>query len=173
MHDPQPGNHSRKPFSEFDGLRLCDRLARWALLWIVQRWRFPGSVLVRMPLKICCLIPVALATCAAAQEAPTAALTKLTAPAAQQPMSATPPPAAQAAAPAAAPEMSNPRIISAAVDWADVRTWLAESGPSIPSAADTDPVAQLNEATKHIFPKIDISPIPVLLPFDTAAYLRD
>lgn len=72
------------------------------------------------------------------------------------------PPPGAAIVPAPEIEMQTPRVSFAEVDWAAARVALA----------GIDPLA-LNAATEKLFPKIDISPVPVLLPFDTAAYLKD
>ena len=54
-------------------------------------------------------------------------------------------------------------------DWNAVRADAAE----LAGAAPADALARLNEATTKIFPGIATSPAPVLVPFDTRAYLRD
>ena len=88
--------------------------------------------------------------------------------------------AAQETAPGAAPEiaqraapqieMKPPRVSAVTVDWPAVRRALADF-----SALGTkqDAVERLNDATRSIFPNIGTSPIPVLLPFDTASFLSD
>jgi hypothetical protein len=82
-----------------------------------------------------------------------------------------------AAPPAAIPEMKSPRVSSVDVDWAAVRTALSDLSSLIaedhPDGAKADALARLNEATQSAFPNIAASPIPVLLPFDTAAFLKD
>jgi hypothetical protein len=84
------------------------------------------------------------------------------------------PAAAQTAAPG---EMQAPRLSAADVDWSAVRTALADLEPlksdSDGAAATPDVLTRLNAAIAKIFPKIAASPVPVLLPFDTAAYLHD
>jgi hypothetical protein len=81
------------------------------------------------------------------------------------------------AAPQAAPEveMKNPRVSFADVNWHAARTALVglDQLSGTADAATHDALARLNWATESIFPKIAVSPVPVLLPFDTAAYLRD
>jgi murein DD-endopeptidase MepM/ murein hydrolase activator NlpD len=77
------------------------------------------------------------------------------------------PAAAQNATPG---EMQAPRLSAADVDWAAVRTALADLEPL---KSQADPLTQLNSAIAKVLPKIAASPVPVLLPFDTAAYLHD
>jgi murein DD-endopeptidase MepM/ murein hydrolase activator NlpD len=74
---------------------------------------------------------------------------------------------AQNAAPG---EMQAPRLSAADVDWSAVRTALADLDP-LKSQADA--LTALNAAIAKILPKSAASPVPVLLPFDTAAYLHD
>jgi hypothetical protein len=117
---------------------------------------------VHLTLKACCLVWFAFASAAAAQEPDQGAMQKS---AAFVPRDA-------------APQMKSPRVLLADVDWAAVRAELANSAsPAIQAALSgaptTDAVTRLNEATRKIFPKIDVSPIPVLLPFDTAAFMQD
>jgi len=87
--------------------------------------------------------------------------------------------ASPAMAQSAAPdEMKAPRLSAADVDWSAVRTALAEidplkSGSDAGGAAAPDALTRLNSAIAKVFPKIAASPVPVLLPFDTAAYLHD
>ena len=54
-------------------------------------------------------------------------------------------------------------------DWNAVRADAAE----LTGAAPADALARLNEATVKVFPGIAASPVPVLVPFDTRAYLRE
>ena len=54
-------------------------------------------------------------------------------------------------------------------DWNAVRADAAELAGTAPA----DALARLNEATAKVFPGIAASPAPVLVPFDTRAYLRD
>jgi len=77
------------------------------------------------------------------------------------------PAAAQNATPS---EMQAPRLSAADVDWAAVRTALTDLEPL---KSQADPLTQLNSAIAKVLPKIAASPVPVLLPFDTAAYLHD
>jgi hypothetical protein len=113
---------------------------------------------VHLPIKACCLAGL-LAAAAALQQA-----------------------GAQEAKPAAATpdpklEMKSPRVSSEDVDWGAVRAALSDLSPLLSEgAADNakaDALTRLNEVTQSVFPNIAASPIPVLLPFDTAAYLKD
>lgn len=81
---------------------------------------------------------------------------------------------------AAAQDMRPPNITRIAVDWAPVGADLDKI--DLLKIADTaaDPkdhvsssMARLNGATLKYFPAIAASPVPVLLPLDTAALLRD
>jgi Peptidase family M23 len=93
---------------------------------------------------------------------------------------------------APAQEMKSPRISPTHVDWDAVAAQLAAitapgttepstaapsaeaaPPPSINSIAATELVESLNRATGERFAGIATSPVPVLLPFDTAAFLRD
>jgi murein DD-endopeptidase MepM/ murein hydrolase activator NlpD len=74
--------------------------------------------------------------------------------------------------------MMSPRMASVEVDWDAARLALAgfdqiATHDDAGGAGPPDALARLNAATEKIFPKIAASPVPVLLPFDTAAYLRD
>jgi hypothetical protein len=73
--------------------------------------------------------------------------------------------------------MKSPRVSSEDVDWAAVRTALSDLSPLLvedhPDGTKVGALARLNEATQSAFPNIAASPIPVLLPFDTAAYMKD
>ena len=82
------------------------------------------------------------------------------------------------AAQAAAVVMQSPRIAVADVDWDAARAALgglapAASAEAVTDAPAKDPLTLLNAATDRIFPKIAGSAVPVLLPFDTAAFARD
>jgi hypothetical protein len=84
--------------------------------------------------------------------------------------------AAQAAAPA--PEMKSPHITAVEVDWDAART--ASAGldrappPDEAAVADApDALARLNAVTGKMLANIAASGVPVLLPLDTAALLRD
>ena len=86
--------------------------------------------------------------------------------------------AAPATAQEATPPMTVPHVSSTDVDWGAVRGALANLDTLTPhsdgsSASSPDALTRLNEATARVFAKIAASPVPVLLPFDTAAYLRD
>jgi hypothetical protein len=84
---------------------------------------------------------------------------------------------AQATSPdAAAPDaMTSPRLTSATVDWSAVRSALADLDPlkAQDNAAAADVLNRLNAASAKFLPDVAASPVPVLLPFDTAALLRD
>ena len=73
--------------------------------------------------------------------------------------------------------MKSPRVSSEDVDWAAVRTALSDLSPLLVEdhlgETKVGALARLNEATQSAFPNIAASPIPVLLPFDTAAYMKD
>ena len=71
---------------------------------------------------------------------------------------------------AAAQEMTPPRISPAHVDWDAVVAELAVTVGTKPAA---DAMADLNRATGQRFANIAASAVPVLLPFDTSAFLRD
>lgn len=69
--------------------------------------------------------------------------------------------------------MKAPQITVSKVDWDAARE---ASLDLIGSASDDDkinPLAKLNADSRKLFPQIETSPVPVLLPFDGAAYLRD
>jgi hypothetical protein len=80
--------------------------------------------------------------------------------------------AAPAVAQDAAPQMKGPHVALADIDWSAVRAALATLDP-LASHDGGDALTRLNNATAKFFTKIASSPAPVLLPFDTAAYLRD
>lgn len=74
--------------------------------------------------------------------------------------------------------MASPRITTMQVDWDAVRAALAASDQEAPApgTVDTsaaDPLIGLNEATGKVFANVAASGVPVLLPFDTGAFLRD
>ena len=73
---------------------------------------------------------------------------------------------------AAAQEMKSPRISSTQVDW-DAAVLELTSIDSRQHADVPAAMAELNRATGERFANIAASPVPVLLPFDTAAFLRD
>jgi hypothetical protein len=70
--------------------------------------------------------------------------------------------------PPAASEMQPPHVSYINPDWdavaADLTSTASARGPTI---------ADLNRATAQLFPNIAASPVPVLLPFDTSAFLSD
>jgi hypothetical protein len=87
--------------------------------------------------------------------------------------------ASPAAAQDAAPDdMKSPRLATADVDWSAVRAELADLVP-LTAQGDTrgvtapDPLTRLNAVTAKVIARIAASPVPVLLPFDSATYLRD
>jgi murein DD-endopeptidase MepM/ murein hydrolase activator NlpD len=71
---------------------------------------------------------------------------------------------------AAAQDMRAPRLSPTRVDWDTVAAELNVIEALKPG---TDAIAILNRATGERFANIAASPIPVLLPFDTAAFMRD
>src|SRR5262245_9746939 len=70
---------------------------------------------------------------------------------------------------AAAQDMKSPRIAPTRVDWDAVAVELDAPKPVVVPEV----MAKLNRATSERFANIAASPIPVLLPFDTAAFVRD
>src|SRR5262245_43074027 len=81
-------------------------------------------------------------------------------------------------------EMKSPRIARSRVDWdaavaalsaieALNPTGVGEPAQHMPPPAPAELLARLNRATGERFGHIAASPVPVLLPFDTAAFLRD
>jgi hypothetical protein len=76
------------------------------------------------------------------------------------------------AAPALAEEMRPPRLTHIHPDWnaaaADFNAYQAT-----PSTTAGDAIARLNRATAEVLPDIGKSPVPVLLPLDTATFLKD
>ncbi len=125
--------------------------------------------------KVCCLASVFVAagavTQVAAQQASLAPLaaTAATAEAAVAPVAPE--------EPVAVTDMTPPNVRRLHADWNAVRGALpAYATPA--GAADlpdepTDPLLRLNDAAKTIFPTIGTSAVPVLLPVDAAALLRD
>src|SRR5262249_29848536 len=73
---------------------------------------------------------------------------------------------------AAAQDVKSPRLAPAHVDWRAVAIELSALEPQKAGVAP-ELVAKLNRATGERFANIAASPVPVLLPFDTAAFLRD
>ena len=72
-----------------------------------------------------------------------------------------------------APEMKVPRVSISQVDWMSVRAALASFDTLASHDDQPDILTRLNAVTAKTFADIATSPVPVLLPFDTAAYLRD
>src|SRR5215471_8399894 len=73
---------------------------------------------------------------------------------------------------AAAQDMKSPRIAPTHVDWDAVAVELKAIEPQEPFVVP-ELMAKLNRATSERFANIAASPVPVLLPFDTAAFVRD
>ncbi len=74
---------------------------------------------------------------------------------------------------ATAQDMKSPRISHAQVDWGAVGTELSMVAALEPADSSVARLAALNHAMGERFANIGASPVPVLLPIDTAAYLRD
>jgi hypothetical protein len=88
---------------------------------------------------------------------------------------------------AAAEEMQAPRLSHINPDWDAVAADINLIGASIAAPSQAESLApmpdlaahgrpsidSLNRATAELFPKITESPVPVLLPFDTIAFLTD
>jgi hypothetical protein len=92
---------------------------------------------------------------------------------AQEPAQGPAPEPTQELAPPPAPEMKLPRVSISEVDWTSVRTALGSFDTLALHDGETDVLTRLNAITAKAFADIATSPVPVLLPFDTAAYLRD
>src|SRR5215813_13381019 len=73
---------------------------------------------------------------------------------------------------AAAQDMKSPRIAPTRVDWDAVAVELDALDVPKPVVVP-EVMAKLNRATSERFANIAASPIPVLLPFDTTAFVRD
>src|SRR5262245_6933230 len=71
---------------------------------------------------------------------------------------------------AGASEMRSPQLFHTAVHWNEVAATLGNGGGQ---PADPGRLAKLNTLTGALFPGIAASPVPVLLPFNTAELLRD
>ena len=71
---------------------------------------------------------------------------------------------------APAQEMASPRLLRGEVDWDAARIALDRIDQL---RVSPDELSVLNKATDSFFPNIAASPVPVLLPFDTAAYFHD
>jgi hypothetical protein len=69
---------------------------------------------------------------------------------------------------AAAQDMRNPKITSTPVDWSEAVAQL-NNGAEPPSRS----IDRLNQAVDTLFANIAASPVPVLLPFNSAQLLRD
>ena len=74
---------------------------------------------------------------------------------------------------ASAQEMKRPRISQIAVDWDAARAELNTLDALAPGLGAAERLASLNHALAERFAGIAASPVPVLLPFDTASFLRD
>jgi murein DD-endopeptidase MepM/ murein hydrolase activator NlpD len=77
---------------------------------------------------------------------------------------------------AAAEDMQEPHVSFADVDWDAVQISLSKNDLLRPEAGDAgsaNEIVRLNTATFDRFPDISKSSVPVLLPFDTAAFLKD
>jgi hypothetical protein len=72
---------------------------------------------------------------------------------------------------AAAQEMKSPRVSSTQVDWDAAVLELAPID-TLRQADALEVMAEFNRATGERFADIAVSPVPVLLPFDAAAFLR-
>jgi len=128
---------------------------------------------VRTTLMSCCLAALLFGSPALAQDAAQEATPEM-APAPLAPVPEATPPAA-ASAPVV---MTGPRITAMDVDWNAARAVLPPlelqpAGDEATDATPADALARLNGATAKIFPKVAASGVPVLLPFDTAAFLHD
>jgi hypothetical protein len=75
----------------------------------------------------------------------------------------------------AAPEITRPRLISAVVEWPEAHAVISkiEGLRASPRAREADLLKRLNAASGRYLPNIAASTVPVLLPFDAAAVLRD
>jgi len=84
---------------------------------------------------------------------------------------------------AAGEEMSQPQIVPISIDWdalaPELESLASSSAAQNPSAEETTTelatkaIARVNVATSDRFANISASSVPVLLPFDTPAFLRD
>jgi murein DD-endopeptidase MepM/ murein hydrolase activator NlpD len=72
-----------------------------------------------------------------------------------------------------APEMKLPHVLISEVDWRSVRAALTSFDTLASYEDETDALTRLSAVTTKAFADIASSPVPVLLPFDTAGYLRD
>jgi hypothetical protein len=69
---------------------------------------------------------------------------------------------------AAAQDMRNPKIVSMPVDWSEAVAQLDNGTEPSPRS-----IERLNQAADTLFANIAASPVPVLLPFNSAQLLRD
>jgi hypothetical protein len=69
--------------------------------------------------------------------------------------------------------MKLPHVSVSEVDWTSVRTALATFDTLASHDDEADVLTRLNVVMTKAFADIATSPVPVLLPFDTRAYLRD
>ena len=70
-------------------------------------------------------------------------------------------------------DMKSPRISHSQVDWEAAYAELGAIDALKPTESAKDRLATLNQATGERFANVAASAVPVLLPFDAAAYLRD
>jgi hypothetical protein len=70
-------------------------------------------------------------------------------------------------------EMKSPSISRTQVDWEAAYAELGTADALKPTESAKDRLATLNRATGERFANVAASPVPVLLPFDAMAYLRD
>ena len=75
----------------------------------------------------------------------------------------------------AAQEITRPRLSSAVVEWPSALAVLAKFEALRPPSGESEPdvLARLNAASARHLPNIAASSVPVLLPIDTVALLRD
>ena len=69
--------------------------------------------------------------------------------------------------------MKGPRVSHALVDWEAAGAELSAIEALKPTDTPAERFALLSRATGERFAGIAASPVPVLLPFDAAAYLRE
>jgi hypothetical protein len=75
----------------------------------------------------------------------------------------------------AAQEITRPRLSSSVVDWPAVQAALAKFEAVGPASGEREPdvLGRLNAASGRLLSNIAASPVPVLLPLDVVALLRD
>ena len=75
----------------------------------------------------------------------------------------------------AAPEIVRPRLLGAVVDWPGAFAALGKVDGlrADNKESDSSLLARINKASEPYLPNVEASPIPVLLPVDVAAVLRD